>query len=201
MRPKTAASFLVKRVMDLTELSLSGRRGKMKKNIVLIGMPASGKSTVGVILAKLLGMDFVDTDLLIQKKTGRRLAEIIEQDGLDRFIETEEEVCCLVDVTDSVIATGGSAVYGRKAMEHLKKNGRIVYLEIDYPTMERRLHHVKQRGVVLRPDQSMKELYDERVELYRKYADFIISEEGLDIEETAQKCLEKLKKCLTDTGD
>ena len=164
----------------------------MKDNIILIGMPTSGKSTVGVILAKLLGMDFVDTDLIIQKKTGRRLAEIIEQDGLDGFLRIEEDVCSSLEESNSVIATGGSVVYGNRAMEHLGKIGQVFYLEIDYDTLEQRLHHVKQRGVVLRPGQDKKDLYKERVELYKKYADIVISEEGMDIEETAQMCLEKI---------
>ena len=163
------------------------------ENIILIGMPTSGKSTVGVILAKLLGMDFVDTDLIIQKKTGRRLSQIIEEDGLDGFINIEEKVCSNIEETNTVIATGGSVVYGEKAMKHLRNIGKVIYLEIDYETLEERLHHTKQRGVVLRPGQSKKELYDERIVLYQKYADIIISEMGMDIEETAQKCAECLK--------
>ena len=161
-------------------------------NIILIGMPTSGKSTVGVILAKLLGMDFVDTDLIIQKKTGRRLSQIIEEDGLDGFVKVEEEVCCNVEASNTVIATGGSVVYGEKAMKHFKDIGKVIYLEIDYETLEERLHHAKQRGVVLRPGQNKKELYDERIVLYQKYADIIISEEGMDIEETAQRCVDVL---------
>ena len=157
-------------------------------NIILIGMPTSGKSTVGVILAKLLGMDFVDTDLIIQKKTGRRLSQIIEEDGLDGFVKVEEEVCCNVEASNTVIATGGSVVYGEKAMKHFKDIGKVIYLEIDYETLEERLHHAKQRGVVLRPGQNKKE----RIVLYQKYADIIISEEGMDIEETAQRCVDVL---------
>ncbi len=159
----------------------------MKNNIILIGMPTSGKSTVGVILAKLLGMDFVDSDLIIQKKTGKKLAEIIQDEGLDGFMNIEENVCCEIDSQDTVIATGGSVVYSERAMEHFKTIGRIVYLKIDYDTLEERLHHTKQRGVVLRPGQTKKELYDERTVLYEKYADICVSEEGMGIEETVQK--------------
>ena len=162
----------------------------MKKNIVLIGMPASGKSTVGVILAKVLGMDFADTDLLIQNETGRKLPEIIEEDGLEGFLKIEEGVCSSIDVQNTVIATGGSVVYGEQAMQHLKDIGSIIYLEIDYETLEQRLHHMKQRGVVLKPGQTKRELYDERVQLYKKYADVVISEEGMSIEDTVQKCTE-----------
>ena len=159
----------------------------MKNNIILIGMPTSGKSTVGVILAKLLGMDFVDSDLIIQKKTGKKLAEIIQDEGLDGFMNIEENVCCEIDSQDTVIATGGSVVYSERTMEHFKTIGRIVYLKIDYDTLEERLHHTKQRGVVLRPGQTKKELYDERTVLYEKYADICVSEEGMGIEETVQK--------------
>ena len=138
-------------------------------------------------------MDFVDTDLIIQKKTGRKLSEIIEKDGLDGFIKVEEDVCCSVEATNTVIATGGSVVYGVKAMEHFKEIGKVIYLEIDYETLEDRLHHTKQRGVVLRPGQNKKDLYDERIVLYQKYADIIISEEGMDIEDTAQECALRVK--------
>ena len=158
------------------------------KNIVLIGMPASGKSTVGVILAKVLGMDFADTDLLIQRSFGRKLPEIIEEDGLDGFLRLEEEVCLYTDMKNTVIATGGSVVYGERAMRHLKKNATVIYLEIDFETLEQRLHHMKQRGVVLKPGQTKKGLYIERVGLYKKYADAVISEEGMSIEETVQRC-------------
>ncbi|MBO4592350.1 MAG: shikimate kinase [Eubacterium sp.] len=163
-----------------------------KSNIVLIGMPTSGKSTVGVILAKLLGMDFIDSDLLIQKKAGRKLAQIIEDDGLEGFLKIEEDVCCSIEAENTVIATGGSVVYGATAMEHFKSIGRVVYLKIDYETLEARLHHTKQRGVVLRPGQSKKDLYDERTVLYEKYADIVISEEGKGIEETVASLKEAL---------
>ncbi|MBR6403354.1 MAG: shikimate kinase [Eubacterium sp.] len=163
-----------------------------KNNIVLIGMPTSGKSTVGVILAKLLGMDFIDSDLVIQKKAGRKLAQIIADEGLEGFLRIEEDVCCSIEAENTVIATGGSVVYGATAMEHFKSIGRVVYLKIDYETLEARLHHAKQRGVVLRPGQSKKDLYDERTVLYEKYADIVISEEGKGIEETVASLKEAL---------
>ncbi|MCR5227404.1 MAG: shikimate kinase [Eubacterium sp.] len=165
----------------------------MGQNITLIGMPTSGKSSVGVILAKVLGMDFVDTDLIIQKKAGRRLADIIEEDGLEGFLSLENEVCASVEAENTVIATGGSVVYGEAAMQHLKEISKVIYLEIKYETLEKRLHHVKQRGVVLKPGQTKKDLYDERTVLYKKYADEVISEEGLDIEGTVQTLIEHLK--------
>ena len=145
-------------------------------NIVLIGMPTSGKSTVGVILAKVLGMDFVDTDLLIQKETGEKLKDTIERRGVEGFLKVEEEVCAKVDVKNSVIATGGSVVYSEKAMKHLKETGKVLYLQIDFDTLLSRLRDVKQRGVVLKEGQTINDLYEERCVLYEKYADLTIPE-------------------------
>ncbi len=162
----------------------------MRENIILIGMPASGKSTAGVILAKLLGMDFVDTDLIIQKKAGKKLSEIIEEDGLDAFLNLENAVCCELNLENTVIATGGSVVYGQGAMKRLRELGKVVYLEIDYDTLEKRLHHMKQRGVVLREGQSKRELFDERVALYEKYSDIKINETDKGVEETVQELVE-----------
>lgn len=163
----------------------------MSSNIVLIGMPTSGKSTVGVILAKMLGMDFVDTDLVIQRRTGKKLKDIIEEEGVEGFLRVEEEACAGLEVENTVIATGGSVIYGEAAMKHLKKNSQVIYLEIDYDTLEKRLHHVKQRGVVLKDGQTKKELFDERIVLYKKYADIVISEDNLDIEETVQSIISR----------
>ena len=163
----------------------------MSSNIVLIGMPTSGKSTVGVILAKMLGMDFVDTDLVIQRRTGKKLKDIIEEEGVEGFLRVEDEACAELEVENTVIATGGSVIYGEAAMKHLKKNSQVIYLEIDYDTLEKRLHHVKQRGVVLKDGQTKKELFDERIVLYKKYADIVISEDNLDIEETVQSIISR----------
>lgn len=162
----------------------------MKNNIVLIGMPGVGKSTIGVILAKQLGYEFVDSDLIIQRKENRLLHEIIEQEGVDGFIEVENSVNASLCVEKSVIATGGSAVYGREAMEHLKNIGRIVYLQLSYEALEKRLGNLKGRGVVLREGQTLKDIYEERSMLYKKYADIIVNEEDLDIEKTLQKIIE-----------
>ena len=162
----------------------------MKNNIVLIGMPGVGKSTIGVILAKQLGYEFVDSDLIIQRKENRLLHEIIEQEGVDGFIEVENSVNASLCVEKSVIATGGSAVYGREAMEHLKNIGRIVYLQLSYEALEKRLGNLKGRGVVLRDGQTLKDIYEERSMLYKKYADIIVNEEDLDIEKTLQKIID-----------
>ena len=163
-------------------------------NIILIGMPTSGKSTVGVILAKVLGMDFVDTDLLIQKKTGEKLKDTINRCGVEGFLKVEEEVCAGLQTETSVIATGGSVVYGEKAMEHLKDLGRVVYLKIGFDTLQERLRDVKQRGVVLREGQSIQDLYEERILLYEKYGDLTVAEEGLTMEETVEAVIQELKR-------
>lgn len=163
-------------------------------NIILIGMPGSGKSTVGVVLAKVLGYGFVDSDLMIQAQEGKRLFEIMEEIGNEGFIQVENRVNSQIVVERCVIATGGSAVYGREAMAHLKEIGRVVYLQIPYEELEERLGNLKCRGVVLKEGQSLRDLYDERVPLYEKYADITIQETGLGVEETMEKIVCQLKK-------
>ena len=131
----------------------------MEGNVVLIGMPGSGKSTIGVVLAKVLGYQFVDSDLVIQESQKRLLKDIITEDGLDGFIRIEEEVNASLDVQNSVIATGGSVIYGKDAMHHLQKIGTVVYLKLSYESVEERLGDLNERGVVLRPDQDLYALY------------------------------------------
>lgn len=166
----------------------------MKDNIVLIGMPGVGKSTVGVILAKMIGYQFTDADLLIQKQEGKLLHEIIAENGTDGFIEIEERVNASIEASHTIIATGGSVVYGKKAMEHLSRIGTVVYLNVPYDTLEKRLEDIKGRGVVLKEGQTLRTLYDERTPLYEKYADIEISEDGLNVEQTVEKLLERLNK-------
>ena len=166
------------------------------KNIILIGMPAVGKSTVGVILAKLLGYSFVDTDLVIQKKEGKLLKHIISEKGIEGFIETENRVLSELSAVNSVISTGGSVVYGKEAMNNLSENGIVVYLKLDYNKLKYRLHNIKNRGVVIKDGQSLSALYKERVPLYEKYADIIIDENGCNIEKTVDKIMDSLKDCL-----
>lgn len=166
----------------------------MKDNIVLIGMPGVGKSTVGVILAKMIGYQFTDADLLIQKQEGKLLHEIIAENGTDGFIEIEERVNASIEASHTIIATGGSVVYGKKAMEHLSRIGTVVYLKVLYDTLEKRLEDIKGRGVVLKEGQTLRTLYDERTPLYEKYADIEISEDGLNVEQTVEKLLERLNK-------
>ena len=156
------------------------------ENIVLIGMPGVGKSTAGVVLAKVLGYKFIDADLLIQQEEGRLLHEIIQQEGTERFLEIENRVNATISAEKAVIATGGSVVYGAEAMEHLKSIGTVVYLKLSYEILEKRLHNIKGRGVVLKEGQTLKDLYEERVPLYEAYADLIIEEEKKGVEETIE---------------
>lgn len=162
------------------------------KNVVLIGMPGAGKSTVGVVLAKVLGFEFIDSDLEIQKKEKRLLSEIIEQEGLDRFIQIEGSVNKDLLVDRTVIATGGSAVYHTQAMEHFKKTAKIVYINLSYETLVSRLGDLKKRGVVLRENQTLRDLYEERHPLYMKYADIVVDGECATVEKVMIAIREKL---------
>jgi len=148
----------------------------MKSNITLIGMPASGKSTIGVLLAKRLGYSFVDVDIVIQEKEERLLKEIIEAEGMDGFLKVEERINRELDVKRSVIAPGGSVIYGESAMEHLKTISTVVYLELDYQEVRIRLGDLKDRGVALKEGMTLEDMYRERVPLYEKYADITIDE-------------------------
>lgn len=161
------------------------------KNIILIGMPGCGKSTVGVILAKIIGYSFLDSDLLIQEKDGRLLSEIISQEGLDGFNKIENKINASIDVSRSVIATGGSVIYGKEAMEHFKKIGIVVYIRLPYEEIANRLGDLTQRGVSIKEGQTLLDLYNERIPLYEKYADVIVDENGMAIPETALYIKEK----------
>ncbi len=161
-------------------------------NIILIGMPAVGKSTVGIVVAKRLGYRFVDTDLLIQEEEGKLLKEIIEEKGIDGFLKVEDRVNSGIDVKKTVVSPGGSVVYCENAMRHFKEIGRVVYLKVSFETISKRLHNTKKRGVVLRDGQTLKDLYDERCILFEKYADITVSEDGLQLDETVDRVLEAL---------
>ena len=160
------------------------------KNIIFIGMPASGKSTIGVVIAKRLGYDFIDTDLLIQKQENRLLKEIIADVGNDGFLAIENQINRDVEAEHAVISPGGSVIYCKEAMEHFKKIGTIVYLKVSFETINRRISSAKNRGVVLKEGQTLRDLYEERTKLFERYADYTISEDGLDLEETIDKVLE-----------
>ena len=166
----------------------------MKKNLIFIGMPAVGKSTVGIVVAKRLGMRFIDTDLLIQEQEGKLLREIIAESGVDEFLEIENRVNASVKAQNAVISPGGSVVYCKEAMEHFKKIGTVVYLKVSYQTIKRRIRNPKKRGVVLREGQTFKDLYNERVPYFEKYADITVCEDGCRIEETIENVLKAVKK-------
>ena len=162
------------------------------KNVILIGMPGAGKSTIGVILAKVLGYSFIDSDLLIQEKEKCLLKDIIEKAGLEGLIAVEEQVNTDISTENAVIATGGSVIYGPRAMEHLRSIGVVVYIRLSYETIENRLGNIRQRGVVLRKGQTLKSLYEERCPLYERYAHVIVDGEGLGMEELMERIAQSL---------
>ncbi len=166
-------------------------------NITLIGMPGSGKSTVGVLLAKRLGYKFIDTDLLIQEKEGKRLFEIMREYGNEYFLKTENEVNASLDTKHTVIATGGSAVFGADAMEHLKDIGKIVYIRVPCEILKERIRDYSTRGIFMRQGQSFEDIYAERTPLYEKYADIIVDTSSDGVFENClklEKALERLRK-------
>lgn len=162
------------------------------KNIVLIGMPGVGKSTIGVILAKEIGFEFIDSDLLIQKREKKLLKQIIAESGVDGFIEIEGQVNASIEEDRAVIATGGSAIYHEAAMHHLKEIGTVIYLRCSYSILEKRLGNLHNRGVVLREGQDLYQLFQERSLLYEQYADLIIDEDENGIEETLGMIIDNL---------
>ena len=165
-----------------------------KTNLVLIGMPASGKSTVGVILAKALGYDFVDTDLVIQNRTGKRLEELMEERGIDGFLKLEEEINADITCSHTVLAPGGSVIYGEKAMRHFQEIATILYLQVPLDMLELRLHNMKERGVALRDGMTLEDLYNERTPLYETYADIVIEEKNTVLEDMVEAIEKALKE-------
>ena len=162
------------------------------ENITLIGMPSAGKSVIGVLLAKRLGYEFIDTDLVIQKEEGKLLKEIIAESGLDGFAVVENRVNSRIQAHHAVIAPGGSVVYGAEAMEQLKAISTVIYLKISYETLEKRLGSLQERGVVIREGMTLRDLYEERVPLYEKYADLVLEERDMD----AGACVDLLRRML-----
>jgi shikimate kinase len=167
--------------------------GEDKSNIVLIGMPGAGKSTVGIILAKLTSRDFIDTDVLIQISQGRLLQNIVDTEGYMVLRRIEEDILLGLHCYHHVIATGGSAVYSPVAMEHLKSSGIVVFLDVDLSTLESRVYDFDTRGLAKRPDQSLSELFKERIILYRKYADVTIECADLSQEEVCAQIIKRVK--------
>ena len=166
----------------------------MKNNIVLIGMPGAGKSTVGVVLAKVVGHRFVDSDLVIQETYGKLLHELITEHGMDGFLEIENQVNAGLEMEKSIIATGGSVIYGKEAMEHLKEIGLVVYLKLSLESIADRLGDLQQRGVALKEGWGLKELYEERGPLYEKYADLVMDCEGKSIRQITEEIAEEFRK-------
>lgn len=164
-----------------------------KSNIVLIGMPGSGKSTCGVLAAKALLKNFFDTDLLLQGMEEQRLQDIIDKKGIDYFLNAEEKTILSLDINATVIATGGSVVYSQKAMEHLKSMGRLIYLHLDYDTMVKRIKNITTRGVVLKSGTSLLDMYNERLPLYKQYADDVIYCDKNTVEETVEQIVRLIK--------
>ncbi len=171
------------------------------KNIVLIGMPGSGKSTAGILLAKALGRRFIDTDIQIQEETGRLLQEIIDQDGPRMFLEIEERTILSLHPHRAVIATGGSVVYSKTAMKHLRNIGTMVYLFIPFDGMAERLKNITNRGIVLNAGQGLREMYDERIPLYQTYADCTIDVSGKTTENVVSRIIKLTRTPMRKSGN
>ncbi len=165
---------------------------KMKDNIILIGMPGAGKSTIGVLLAKALTYNFLDTDISIQRREEKKLYEIINERGLEEFINIENSVLSRLVVDGCVIATGGSAVYGKEAMTHLKSIGKVVYIKLSCDEIIKRVKNIKTRGIAMKKGNTIEDIYRERVPLYERYADIIIDAEGTTIEECVEMIIDRL---------
>ncbi len=159
-------------------------------NIILIGMPGAGKSTIGVVLAKTLGYEFIDTDLVIQQVEGHLLQEIINSDGMAAFLDIEATAVKTVTCTDSVIATGGSVVYRDQGMAHLKGLGQVVFLDVAYDEIERRINNITTRGIAIREGATLKDIYNERKDLYQQYQDITIRCDGKTVEEVIAEIIE-----------
>ena len=144
-------------------------------NLLLIGMSGAGKSTLGVLLAKALGKQFVDTDLIIQQKTGKLLQQIIDTEGVQHFLQIEEALLSSLEFQNTVIATGGSVVYSEKAMQALRKNATVIYLSVEFDELEKRLTNITTRGIVFKEKSDLRSVFEERLPLYEHYADKIVS--------------------------
>lgn len=166
----------------------------MKENIVLVGMPGAGKSTIGILLAKALNYGFIDTDLLIQISQRKKLYEIISEVGILEFIKIENETLSRIKERNKIIATGGSAIFGKEAMQNLKKQGTVVYIKLSYEEINRRVTNIKTRGIVMKEGKTLEDVYVERTPLYEQYADIVVDCEGLNIEETVEKVIDRLDK-------
>ena len=158
----------------------------MKRNIILIGMPGAGKSTLGVLIAKILGMDYLDTDIFIQKREGKLLQEIIDEKGSEYFAQAEENALLAIDCENTVIATGGSAVYSEAGMTKLRENGTVVYLSITPETMVSRIHNLETRGILFKPGETLLDMFAYRVPFYERYCDITVDCNGNEMVESAE---------------
>ena len=165
-----------------------------RENIILIGMPGSGKSTCGVLAAKALLKNFFDTDLLFQGLEEKKLQDIIDDNGIEYFLAAEERTILSLDINATVVATGGSVVYSDKSMEHLKKRGKIIFLNLSYDTMVDRIKNITTRGVVVKKGDSLKDMYNERLPMYQKWADVIIDCDNKTVEETVTEIVKVAEK-------
>ena len=166
-----------------------------KENIILIDMPGSGKSTCGVLAAKALLKNFFDTDLLFQGLEEKRLQDIIDDDGIEYFLSAEERAILSLDISATVVATGGSVVYSDKSMEHLKKSGKVIYLHLSYDTMVDRIKNITTRGVVVKEGDSLEDMYNERLPMYQKWADVVINCDNNTVEQTVEKIVKASSDC------
>ena len=164
------------------------------RNIILIGMPAVGKTTIGKRIAAAADLTFLDTDRIIEAETGKKIPELIREHGTDGFLAIENRICAALEAENCIIATGGSVVYGEDAMRHLSENGTVVYLKLAFPLLQKRLRTPRERGVVLRRGQSLYDLYRERVPLYEKYADIVIDEHNCYPTQTAERVYRALRR-------
>ncbi len=164
------------------------------KNVVLIGMPGSGKSCCGILAARELNMSFLDTDLVIQKLAGKSLQNIIDESGIDAFLAEEERALLTVNEENTVVATGGSAVFSDEGMRHLKENGTVVYLKVGYKEMKKRIDNLNTRGVVLKEGETLRGMYNERLPLYEKWAEETIECDGCTVEEAVAKLIKVIKE-------
>lgn len=163
------------------------------ENLTLIGMPGSGKSTVGVVLAKTLGFSFLDVDLVIQERQGALLQELLDRHGDQGFLDLEGETICSLSPKRTVLAPGGSCVLRASAMAHLKSLGPIVYLRLSYPALEGRIHNLATRGIAFAPGQTLKDVYDQRRPLYERWADLTVDADGQRLEDTLAAVIQAVK--------
>ena len=163
-------------------------------SLILIGMPSCGKSTLGVLLARELGYHFIDSDILIQEREGKLLHEIISEKGIDGFMDVEDRINCTITDKKAIIATGGSVIYCERAMEHLSKLGKVVYLKIPFEEMKRRLGDYSHRGVIMRHGNALEDMYAERAVLYEKYADITVDVYGQELAESLRMIADAVKK-------